>query len=651
MNKTLATLITLLVGTTLFAAQLPDSVRTAGAQEHRIKKGWNFDITFGVGFGQFQFGQIGSSYTPPHTTSTLAAPTWNAGLGINYYFLPWMGLGTGVQFSTYASRSAIGKAWVVTGHDYQGDVYTLTATPQNLSERQGIYMIELPLALRFRAIKSKVGFHGVAGLKLGFPVYDYYSLNQGGSFHNEVQYAHWDLTIIDNIPGVIEDFNVPAVSNTFATKLRTVNYAAYSELGMLFRLQKRLDLMLAVTATYYFNDILTGKNKIQALGFDQYYREGKYPSPFEADYDGVLRSGDVQQLHPWSVALKIGLSINAGKTQARRDYEKQQRERRRIEREARKEAEEQARREREAEREKQRLQEITIIEIDKPDTVRLVDTVRIEQEVIKPDTVCEEIRRQIFDLIDQCGMNICDFCPVIHDTIYIYVQDTIRDTTSVVEIIPTAPQQLEEVMQAAVIWFKIDDTIPILEPEDILIRIADILTRHPEQQVQVNGHACTLGKPAYNKRLALRRAQAVANRLMELGVKPEQLIVQGLGSDVPYRYNGKHQLDKDRRVEILPVSSTDSPLTVVSEQQAEGNKLPVIEVVLQGSRLAQVARRYYGNPDYWVFIYEANREVVKDPNNLPANAELLIPDLTERLQGKSPEQITGLIEEIRQTVE
>lgn len=638
MNKTLVTLITLLLGTTLIAANIPDSVRTAGAGEYRIQKGWNFDITVGAGFGRFQFGQIGSSYTPPHTTTVLAAPTWNAGLGINYYFLPWMGLGTGVQFSTYANHSAIDKAWGVTGHDYQGDVYTLTATPQNLSERQGLYMIELPLALRFRAIKSKVGFHGVAGLKLGFPIYDFYRLNGGGSFHNEVQYAHWDLTIIDNIPGVIEDFNVPSGSYDFATKLRSVNYAAYSEIGMLFRLQQRLDLMLAVTATYYFNDILTGKYKTQPLGFNQYYTEGKYPSPFEADYNGVLSSGDVQELHPWSVALKIGLSINAGKTQARRAYDKQERERRRAEREARRLAEEQARLAREAELEALRLAAA------QPDTVRIVETIVVEPEPVKPDTVCEEIRRQIFDLIEQCGLNICDFCPVVHDTIYIYVQDTLRDTTSVVEIVPSAPEQLEEAMQAAVIWFRLDDTIPILEPEDILIRIADILIRHPEQQVQVNGHACTLGKPAYNKRLALRRAQAVANRLMALGVKPKQLIVQGLGADVPYRYNGKHQLDKDRRVEILPQPSADS-------NQAAGNKLPVIEVVLAGSRLAQIARRYYGNPDYWVFIYEANRDAIQDPNNLPAKAELLVPDLTERLAGKSAEQINELIQQLRQTFE
>ena len=482
MNKTLATLITLLLGTTLFAANIPDSVRIAGAEEFRIEKGLNFDITFGAGFGRFEFGQIGSGFKPEHTTNALASPTWNAGVGINYYFLPWMGVGTGVQFSTYANRTSINKAWVVTDKDYQGDDYTLTATPQNLSERQSIYMIEVPLALRFRAIKSKVGFHGVAGLKLGFPIYDHYRLNQGGSFHNEVQYAQWDLTL-NNIPGMIEDFNVPSVSNNFASKLRTVNYAAYSEIGMLIRLQQRLDLMLAVTATYYFNDILSGKSTTQPLGFDQHYKAGTYTSPFEADYDGVLGSGEVQELHPWSVAVKIGLSINAGKTKAQRDYEK---------------------------------------------------------------------RKQVSEFIEQCGMNTSGASRVIHDTLYIHIQDTLRDTIAFVQIVPAAPMQLEEAMQTAVMWFGLNDTTPMLEPEDFLVRIADNLIRHPEQRVQINGHACKLGKPAYNQRLALRRAQAVANRLIELGVKPEQLIVQGMGSDVPYDNDGEHQLDKDRRVEIVP---------------------------------------------------------------------------------------------------
>ena len=52
-----------------------------------------------------------------------------------------------------------------------------------------------------------------------------------------------------------------------------------------------------------------------------------------------------------------------------------------------------------------------------------------------------------------------------------------------------------------------------------------------------------------------------------------------------------------------------------------------IETVQAGSRLAQIARRYYGDPDKWTVIYEANKSVIKDPNNLRSGTKLKIPKL------------------------
>ena len=36
--------------------------------------------------------------------------------------------------------------------------------------------------------------------------------------------------------------------------------------------------------------------------------------------------------------------------------------------------------------------------------------------------------------------------------------------------------------------------------------------------------------------------------------------------------------------------------------------------VNRGSRLALLAERYYGSPHFWVYIYEANREIISNPN-------------------------------------
>jgi nucleoid-associated protein YgaU len=112
---------------------------------------------------------------------------------------------------------------------------------------------------------------------------------------------------------------------------------------------------------------------------------------------------------------------------------------------------------------------------------------------------------------------------------------------------------------------------------------------------------------------------------------------------VPFRYKGKHQLSKDRRVEIVPVGQEKkveapvveekpaTPATPVARPQkaAKAPEGRVTEKVKAGSRLAQIARRHYGNPDYWIYIYEANRDKLSKPSELPVGIELVIPSLEE----------------------
>lgn len=87
---------------------------------------------------------------------------------------------------------------------------------------------------------------------------------------------------------------------------------------------------------------------------------------------------------------------------------------------------------------------------------------------------------------------------------------------------------------------------------------------------------------------------------------------------------------------LLPFDSTaptvDSAVVpeeneVAGEDTTYQPTIIAIETVKDGSRLAQIARRYYGDPDEWVVIYEENKEVIKDPNNLRSGTKLRIPKL------------------------
>ncbi len=57
------------------------------------------------------------------------------------------------------------------------------------------------------------------------------------------------------------------------------------------------------------------------------------------------------------------------------------------------------------------------------------------------------------------------------------------------------------------------------------------------------------------------------------------------------------------------------------------NEFLANEKVIPGSRLTRIAERHYGVKLFWVFIYEANKNKIPDPENVPVGVELRIPKL------------------------
>ena len=53
--------------------------------------------------------------------------------------------------------------------------------------------------------------------------------------------------------------------------------------------------------------------------------------------------------------------------------------------------------------------------------------------------------------------------------------------------------------------------------------------------------------------------------------------------------------------------------------------------LIRGDYLVILARKYYGDKDFWVYIYEANKEKIKHPNTIPAGTRIAIPKLDPRL--------------------
>jgi photosystem I P700 chlorophyll a apoprotein A2 len=84
-----------------------------------------------------------------------------------------------------------------------------------------------------------------------------------------------------------------------------------------------------------------------------------------------------------------------------------------------------------------------------------------------------------------------------------------------------------------------------------------IKQRHPKQ-VQIHGHTDAIGGDAYNQRLSLRRADAVADWLAANGISRAVMVTRGFGERAPVAPNHKPDgsddpegRQKNRRVDVL----------------------------------------------------------------------------------------------------
>lgn len=85
---------------------------------------------------------------------------------------------------------------------------------------------------------------------------------------------------------------------------------------------------------------------------------------------------------------------------------------------------------------------------------------------------------------------------------------------------------------------------------------------------------------------------------------------------------------------IAVVQSADS-LQMLFDQHRVYKEFIAEERINEGSRLTLISEKYYGLRDFWVYIYEANREKITDPDRIPTGTIIRIPKLDDRLIDKN----------------
>ncbi len=86
-----------------------------------------------------------------------------------------------------------------------------------------------------------------------------------------------------------------------------------------------------------------------------------------------------------------------------------------------------------------------------------------------------------------------------------------------------------------------------------LDRVSRILNQYPQTRIRVEGHTDSRGSAEYNMKLSQRRAEAVANALIQRGVDPVRITTIGFGESQPVSSDASANRRVD--IKIMPMRS------------------------------------------------------------------------------------------------
>lgn len=174
------------------------------------------------------------------------------------------------------------------------------------------------------------------------------------------------------------------------------------------------------------------------------------------------------------------------------------------------------------------------------------------------------------------------------------------------------------------IQFDRDKSIIKSEYHERLRKVADFLKANPDTVAIIEGHTCTLASADYNLKLSWRRANAVRDHLIRLGIPKGQLKARGYGMTRPIADNATEEgRMKNRRVVVVVVKDGEVPPStgkaVTPEESAtpvskadEGRKLRDLSWYREGDNLT-VALAFNGAvPAYRAFRLKGPDRLVVD---------------------------------------
>lgn len=235
---------------------------------------------------------------------------------------------------------------------------------------------------------------------------------------------------------------------------------------------------------------------------------------------------------------------------------------------------------------------------------------------------------------------------------YVYVYKIIFDYKEE-ELPPPKPQELrpslliKKIIKNVKIYFDYDkanlrdDAIKILESA------VGTLRRNPETSILITGNCDRRGSEAYNEKLGRRRGEAVKKFMLDKGILDERIKIISRGKlDAVAPITDLVGMQKDRNAHFVIAEVEEVMLPYPGEPQVpeakkiEEGKFLVEEekriesevrvstreyTIQKGDTLSKIAKEQLGAAHRWKYLYELNKNRIKDPNKLKVGQRIIIP--------------------------